>query len=197
MRTFDEYKGIEVSGRVVFGLVQAFGQFKGQASQLLLAEGIGTKGADGLVVVDPTAWYPLDGFMRAFDRTGQQMGDSVLHQIGVSTAKTAEWAPNTTDLKGVISQIDQGYHLNHRKFGKVMWDPATGYMQEGIGHYVYRARPDGSMEVQANNPYPCAFDKGLLFGAMRVLDTVGAIIHDDSHPCRKRGNKSCTYIIKG
>ncbi|WP_224363567.1 hypothetical protein [Hyalangium versicolor] len=196
MRTFEEYKEIEVSGRVVFGVVHAFGNLRALASQLLLAEGIGEKADDGMVIVDAMAWFPLDRFMRAFDRASQQMGDPVLHQIGVSTARTAEWTPNVRDLKGLVPQIDRAYHLNHRRLGKVMWDQATDQMQEGIGHYVYRARPDGTMELEATNPYPCAFDKGLLFGAMKVLHAQGAILHDATHSCRKRGDKSCTYIVK-
>jgi hypothetical protein len=78
-----------------------------------------------------------------------------------------------------------------------MGDPAKGFIMEGIGHYHGRPRPDGYMEIEADNPYPCAFDKGLIFGAMRMLKIVGAIIHDDSHACRKRGSKSCVYVVKG
>jgi hypothetical protein len=78
-----------------------------------------------------------------------------------------------------------------------MGDPATGHIAEGIGHYFHRSRADGFIEIETDSPYPCAFDKGMLFGAMRVLRVVGAIVHDDSHPCRKRGGKACVYVIKG
>lgn len=197
MIPFNEFKGIEVSGRNVFGLVQAFGQFKSIASQILLAEGLGKKGSDGLVVVDMQAWYPFDAFLRAFARASQQMGDSVLHQIGVSVMKTVEWLPTIKDVKTMMEAMDASYHMQHRKNGRPMWDPLTGHIKEGIGHYKWKQRPDGGMEVESNNPYPCAFDKGLLFGGMRRLNATGSILHDELSPCRKRGHASCIYLVRG
>jgi hypothetical protein len=197
MISFTEFKGIEVSGRNVMGLVQAFGQFKSIASQILLAEGLGKKGSDGLVIVDPEAWYPFDAFLRAFARASQQMGDSVLHQIGVSVMKTVEWLPTVKDVKTMMAAMDASYHLHHRKNGRPMWDATTGHIKEGIGHYRWKARPDGSMEVESDNPYPCAFDKGMLFGGLRRLNAVGAITHDETNRCRKRGHSSCVYVVRG
>ncbi len=197
MSPFHAFKGIEVSGRVVFGLVQAFGQFKAIASQLLLDEEIGQQGADGLIIADPMSWYAMAPFLRAFTRAGRQMGDSVLHQIGVFVAKNAAWAPNTRDVKAMTEQMDKAYHLNHRKDGQAMWDPTTDRLLEGIGHYRFTPRPDGAMEIEATNPYPCAFDKGLIFGGMRMLQSMGSVLHDEAHSCRKHGHASCIYVVRG
>ncbi len=196
MRSFNEYKGIEVSGRVIIGLLQAFGQFKVLASKYLIEEGVGQKVAEGEVLVDPAAWYPMEGQLRALARFNQEMGDSVVHQIGMAVPKNAEWPPDVQDVRSLVLTLDMGYHMHHRRNGQVMGDPATGRIAEGIGHYAFSMRPDGFMQIEADNPYPCAFDKGLLFGAMRVLNVVGAILHDDNHPCRKRGGKSCVYVVK-
>jgi hypothetical protein len=196
MRSFSEYKGMEISGRAVFGIVRAFGQFKALASQLLLAEGIGQQGMDGLVLVQPEAWYPLDAYLRAYTRAGEQMNDSVLHQLGVSVAKIAEEPVPIKDLRTAARALDQGYHLAHRKNGRLMWDPATGQTIEGIGHFQYRERADGAIEIESDTPYPCASEKGILFGLMQRIHAVGAILHDESHPCRNRGKKSCLYVIK-
>lgn len=194
---FSEYKGIEVSGRTVIALLRAFGQFRTLASKYLLEAGIGQKGADGLVVVEPSAWYPMDGQLRLLARFHQEMGDSVVHQIGMSVPKEVEWPPNIRDARTLAQALDLGYHMAHRRNGVVMGDVATGWMSEGIGHYRARARPDGFMEMEVDAPYPCAFDKGLLFGAMRALNVVGSIIHDEVHPCRKRGSRACIYVVKG
>jgi hypothetical protein len=196
MTPFLDYKGIEVSGRIVFGLVRAFGPFKALASQILLAEQVGHKATDGTIIVDPKAWYPFGGFQRAFARAGRLLGDSVLHQIGVSVAKCAQWAPNTGDLQAMAVQMDRAYHLNHRKHGRVMWDPATDHIQEGIGHYRCTLRPGGTIEIEATNPHPCSFDKGLILGGMRVLNVMGGIFHEETHPCRKRGHSSCIYVVR-
>jgi hypothetical protein len=194
---FNEYKGIEVSGRVVFGLMKAFGQFKALASKYLLEEGVGQKGPDGIAVVDPESWYPMDAQLRAIARFSREMGDSVVHQIGVSMIQEVHWVPEIKDMKTLAEFLDVGYHFNHRKHGKPMGDFATRHMVEGIGHYHFRGNTPRGSEVEADNPYPCAFDKGMLFGAMRKLNTVGAILHDETLPCRKRGHKSCLYVIKG
>ena len=93
--------------------------------------------------------------------------------------------------------MDAGYHLHHRKNGRPMWNSATGRIKEGIGHYRWKPRPDGTVEVESNNPYPCAFDKGMLFGGLRRLHAVGSILHDETQPCRKRGHASCVYVVKG
>ena len=100
------------------------------------------------------------------------------------------------DLKTWLENMDLGYHISHRRNGQLMGDVATGHIKEGIGHYRSRPRADGATEIEADNPYPCAFDKGMLFGAMRVLNVVGAIYHDESLPCRKRGDRACVYIVK-
>jgi hypothetical protein len=194
---FNEYKGIEVSGRVILGLMKAFGQFKGIASKYLLEEGVGQKGPEGLAVVDPASWYPMDGQLRALARFSREMGDSVVHQIGVSMIHEVEWAPVIKDVKTLAEFLDLGYHHNHRKHGKVMADPVTGKITEGIGHYFYKRQAQGGTVIEATNPYPCAFDKGMLFGALRKLQVVGAILHDDTLPCRKRGHESCVYVVKG
>jgi hypothetical protein len=194
---FEEYKGIEVSGRAVCGLMQAFGQFKAVASKYLLEEGIGKKGPDELVVVELGSWYPMDGQLRALARFSREMSDSVVHQIGMSLAKEVEWPPSIRDFKSLAEFLDLGYHLNHRKNGQLMGDPVTGRITEGIGHYFYKVQAQGETVIEANSPYPCAFDKGLLFGSLRRLHVVGAIIHDETLPCRKRGHGSCVYVIKG
>ena len=196
MRAFEEYKSFETSGRTVLGVVQAFGQFKALASQLLLDEGVGSKGPDGLIVLDPEGWYPMASYLRMLAKANEQMGDSVLHQIGVAVAKIV-WMPSITSIKSLAETLDVGYHMFHRKNGQPMWDPVTKQMQEGIGHYRYKEQGPHAVEIESGIPYPCAFDKGLLFSGLRMLTRSAAIRHDDSLPCRKRGDGSCVYIVKG
>lgn len=196
MSSFSEYKSCDISGRGVMGILNAFGQFKALASQLLLSEGIGRKGEDGLVVLEPDSWYPMDAYLRALTKAHAQMGDSVLHQIGVSVAR-AVWMPSITNLQLLAETLDVGYHMNHRRFGRPMWDPVAKHMRDGIGHYKYTEGREHRLQFEASNPYPCSFDKGLLFGCLRMLNIAGAILHDDSLPCRKRGAAACIYIVKG
>ena len=120
MIAFNEYKGIEVSGRSIYGLMQAFGQFKALASKYLLEEGIGQPGPEGLAVVDLASWYPLEAQLRALARFSREMGDSVAHQMGMSLIKEVQWLPTIHDVKTLAEFLDIGYHVNHRKDGKPM-----------------------------------------------------------------------------
>lgn len=197
MIPFHEFKGIEVSGRAIIALLQAFGQFKPLASKYLREEGVGQEGADGLVHIEATAWYPMEGQLRALARFNQEMGDSVVQQIGAAIPKHVEWPPGIKDARTLATALDLGYHMSYRKDGQVMGDPEVGRIIEGIGHYLSRSRPDGAIEIEVDAPYPCAFDKGLLLGSLRTLGLVGVVRHEDNHPCRKRGGRSCIYVIKG
>ncbi len=197
MRTFHEYKGIEVSGKVVYGLVQAFGQFKAVASQYLLEEGIGEKGPDGLVVVEPSVWYPMEAQLRALSRFSEGMGDSVVHQIGVSVGRTADEPFPIQDMRTFVKILDEGYHMHHRKHGRAMRELATGQLLEGIGHYQPRgSRLMAPWRSRRTIRTPVPSTKGSCSAACAGLHAVGAILHDDSHSCRKRGKKSCVYVIK-
>ncbi|HOV14530.1 MAG TPA: hypothetical protein PK771_09625, partial [Spirochaetota bacterium] len=95
-----------------------------------------------------------------------------------------------------IQSIDIAYHLNHRKNGKVLFDTQNGKMFEGIGHYGYEKVDDKNMIIcECKNPYPCAFDKGIITAMAQKFESKAKVIHDDSKPCRKNGTDSCTYIV--
>ena len=194
--SFHAYREIEVSGATVIATLEAFGQFKSLASQLMQAEGLARKDPDGQLSVDLESWYPLDAFLRAFARADQRLGEALVHQIGVKVMTRLTWPPAMKDLPTLARFLDMGYHAHHRRNGQIMGDPSTGLILEGIGHFHSRIRSDGVTEFEVDAPYPCAFDKGILFGALRRMGIVGAIIHDQTHPCRKRGSPSCIYVIK-
>ena len=72
----------------------------------------------------------------------------------------------------------------------------SGKMSEGIGHYGFEKIDGKNMIIsECNNPYPCAFDKGIITAMAQKFEVKANIIHDDSKPCRKNGADSCTYII--
>jgi hypothetical protein len=187
--------GIEVSGQSVAGTWGAFQQYKSMPNRFLLAEGVGTAGPDGNVVIDPQKWYPLDGWLRAFGRIGQEVGPTVLAQIGASVMQNIQWPPGMTSVEGLIRFIDVGYHMHHRKGGKVMFDEKTGTMLPGIGNFSYKGEDKNRYLIECANPYPCSFDKGILGGALRKLGTGNLAVHDTKTECRSKGGKACTYVV--
>lgn len=188
--------GIEVSGGTIHGYLEAFGHFRALGSSLLLAEGIGKQGPDGMAIIDPTAWYPAERFLSIFSPVVKQLGESTLHQIGVGVMKNIQWPPGMNTVEALVMMIDFGYHMHHRRHGRLMADPETRQMLEGIGHYVGRVVSKDSFAIDVDSVYPCMFDKGLLFGAVRRLGAKASILHDETQPCRSRGAERCTYLVR-
>jgi hypothetical protein len=89
--------------------------------------------------------------------------------------------------------------MNHRINGEVLFNPKTGAMKEGIGHYSFEKTGPRAANMVCKNPYPCDFDRGIIESAARKFKPADSIIlsvtHDDSKPCRKKGHDSCTYIV--
>jgi hypothetical protein len=189
-------EGIEVDGQAVWALVAGFKAFPVLASTYLLQEGIGTPDPDGVALVDPKAWYSQRAWLKAFEQISVHMGDAVLFEIGRAIPSTARFPPRATDIHSAIQSIDIAYHLNHRKQGQPMFEPTTGAMLEGIGHYGYQ-RVEGQRQIISvcENPYPCAFDQGILTAMAERFEPSARLVHDETQPCRKHGADSCTYII--
>ena len=195
MQTWKFEEGIEFSGGMAEAIIEAFKLFPSVAYRKLLDHGIGTmKGKD--VVIDRQAWYPIGSWLAAFDAFAESVGPRALQQIGQNVPKHAALPPGINDINGSIASVNVGYHMNHRKKGKVMFDPATGQFTAGIGNYGYApVRGEKKIVSVCENPYPCEFDRGILTGFTQRFERLGRVVHDDRAPCRKTGGTSCTYII--
>lgn len=188
--------GIEVNGQTVYSIFDGFATFKTIAGDILESEGIGTMSKEEGFLLDSAAWYPQDNWLRAFQRVAEKLGDPVLFSIGRKIPENAIFPPWVIDIDSAIRSIDVAYHLNHRKNGTVMFDPQTGTMLEGIGHYGYQ-RTEGKNEIISvcENPYPCHFDRGILTTMALRFQPAARIRHDDTRSCRNKGGQSCTYVV--
>lgn len=190
--------GIEVNGQTVYAIVDGFRITKQLPSKILLGEGIGRAGKDGMVEIDPAGWYSQEAWLRAFEQISASLGPHLLESIGHRIPENASFPPWVTDVDSAIKSVDVAYHMNHRKAGKVMFDPAAGTLLEGIGHYGY-ARPNPAVQKIVSvceNPYPCDFDRGILASMAQRFAKTPYLAHDANAPCRKTGGKSCTYTIE-
>ncbi|HLV66911.1 MAG TPA: hypothetical protein VKY73_13910, partial [Polyangiaceae bacterium] len=55
-----EDPALQSSGACLQALVEAFGELKIAVSRLLAESGVGQLGRDGVVRIDPNAWYPIE-----------------------------------------------------------------------------------------------------------------------------------------
>lgn len=190
--------GVEVLGQALHSYVDGFQEASTLATRILLNEGIGQPGPDGKVQIDPQAWYPVEKNLKAMHEIGQVVGEIMQYEVGLKAPANAALPPSVTDVHGALRAIDAAYHMNHRKGGKALFDPATGQKRDGgIGHYDYQPIP-GKKEglMVCDSPYPCPFDHGLITAMGRRIQTGVWVFHADGKPCRKNGGDSCTYVIK-
>jgi hypothetical protein len=187
--------GIEVNAPTVYAIIAGLGHFSNISRRYLSQAGIGTV-VDKKLVLDMDGWYSQEAWLRAFENIANQIGDRVLYNIGRTIPRNAHFPSWTVDVVTGIKAIDVAYHLNHRKDGRALFDAGTGEMEEGIGHYGCSPVPGRNEIISVcNNPYPCAFDRGIL-DEMALRFALGArVVHIDTADCRKNGADSCSYLV--
>ncbi len=187
--------GVEVNGQTVFSVVDGMGEFRSMATKILLSVGIG-KEENAEYGIEMGGWYSHERWLKAFEVIAREIGENTLRRIGLKIPENAQFPPWVKDIDSALQAIDIAYHMNHRRDGTVLFDPKTGKMTEGIGHYGYQRIPDQNMIVsECRNPYPCAFDFGIISTMARKFENRATVTHDDSKPCRKKGADSCTYVV--
>jgi hypothetical protein len=191
----DDLQQYQVLGANLKSIMEGFGSFTLIASKFLLNEGIGTPDETMLAQFEPNQWYPLDGFMRVFDRIHGEFGNYTLRQVGIHVPKNAPLPPHVTDIHSCFASMDAGYHINHGFKGQPMFNPATGEMTDGIGHYKYVPVPGANhIKIEVDVPYPCPFDEGLVIALAQRFKPAATVTHDKAG-CRSRGSSSCTYHV--
>jgi hypothetical protein len=186
-KAFD--KNVEVNGETVLSVVAGVGAFKSSALKILKDNNIDNP--------KPGQWYPQQNWLDAFKTISEKIGDHTLNAIGKAIPANAQWPPQVQDIKSALGSIDIAYHMNHRISGKPLFDPKTGKMTEGIGHYAFESTGDRSAKVTCENPYPCSFDKGIIEAAAKKFAKSGENVNVDekSTKCRNNAGKNCVYIV--
>ncbi len=169
---------IEVRSEVILALLEGLRTFEVEALQILGRQGISQPG--------PGKWYPLQSLIGAWAEITTLMTPTSLYTMGSKIAENAKATDEILDFEDFTRRLDEIYHRNHRG-GE-------------IGHYKMIWEEPRVVRVVSDIPYPCDFDRGVLFGfARRYPPEPGADIfvdHDSDSPCRKRGDDSCTYRIR-
>jgi hypothetical protein len=180
---------VEVNGQTILSVVEGM-KSKWIALDILKRYGIEDP--------KPDMWYSQQKWLDAFKEIAEKIGDLTLYMIGKKIPDKANWPPSVNDIPKALASIDIAYHMNHRKGGNPLFNPATGAISEGIGHYKYESLGPKKAKVTCDNPYPCSFDKGLIEAAankFKPADAVVQITHDESVSCRKKGKSVCTYTV--
>jgi hypothetical protein len=169
---------VEVNGETIHALVDGIGSYRETALRILAKQGI--------VHPEPGEWYSQQAWMDALAIIAERLGPETLYNIGFKILDNAQFPPDNDSLDKALRTLDQAFHMNHR----------NGL----IGHYYFNALCDNSCEVICENSYPCDFDRGLLAAICSRFKPTGSescatLSHNDSKPCRQKGDYSCTYYI--
>jgi hypothetical protein len=188
--------GIEVNGESLGATVDAFRQYPAVVSKYLVKYGL-VKVTNGKAeAIDRSSWYPLDKWLAAYLAIAKDVGVNSLYTIGKKIPENATFPPHLNDITSALGSIDIAYHLNHKKNGVPMFDPQTGAMLEGIGHYrTELSDKERRARVICEEPYPCEFDRGLVSALASRFEPMAKTVHDNAAPCRKKGDATCTYVV--
>ena len=171
---FDPYA--EVSGASILSVVHTLGE---EAILPLLEK-------HGITDVTPESWHPQQAWLDVLRElaTGDFSAVQDLVHIGITTPENAPWPPEIQTVEDALRSINTAYHMNHR--GEV-------------GYYQAETLDDGLIRMICENPYPCDFDYGLIYGVARAYLPPGThlvVEHDPEGPCRKRGDDACVYYVQ-
>ncbi|HEU4408506.1 MAG TPA: hypothetical protein VFS43_24805 [Polyangiaceae bacterium] len=142
-----------------------------------------------------TDWYPQARWLAALRFIAEAIGENTLLAVGKRIVDSAAWPEEVTTIDAGLASIDVAYHMNHRINGAPLFDPATGTMTEGIGHYQYCPAETRRAVMVCHNPYPSDMDRGIILAVARKFKPAAEVSLDESKPTRKRGGESCTYHV--
>lgn len=187
------YENFDVWGVPLLAYVHAFKQYPTVLEKYFTKLGISGN-------LDPealrTQYVQMAAWLQSTHEIVDEVGASTVYSVGKKIPDTAPLPPGTNDIKAVLNGIDISFHMHHRKDGVVMFDPATGTMLEGIGHYRCELNEDGtSATMTCDNPYPCDFDRGILAGFAARFEPAVSVSHAGT-ACRKKGDAACVYLVQ-
>jgi len=183
-------KGIEVSYESAQAVIQSMERGRETRMDIMKKHNVDS---------GKVAWIPQQTWLNVFQDLYVQLGEMNIFMIGKAVMNTAK-LPKFKDLHEALSNLDVGYHMNHRKNGKVMFNPATGAMLEGIGHYQLKTYDEKARKavMVCTNPYPSKLDEGIITQMVRNYKPKGSrdqVELDTTKGTRTNGADSCTYNI--
>ncbi|NJM93352.1 MAG: hypothetical protein HC842_00670 [Cytophagales bacterium] len=179
---------IKVNGQTINAFIRGLGSAADLGKEILAAHGIKH--------ISDTEWYPVSQYLSAYREIELEIGANTLFNIGKKIPDSAQFPPEVDNIEKGLSAIDVAFHMNHMQNGKPMFDPATGRMEEGIGHYSFQLTGDRSAQMVCDNPYPCDFDRGIITAMARKFEPLAEVELDTTKESRKSGATSSTYIIR-
>ncbi|HET6345882.1 MAG TPA: hypothetical protein VFH51_13180, partial [Myxococcota bacterium] len=156
------YASYEVHGHTITRLVNEGSPWAPLVEGVLLTRGIATARDGDRLQIHPDTWYPLDVLLELFEAIRAQAGDEALVEVGGAVPRSAPFPPSLRDVPSALKAVNEAYHANHRKEGRLLKDPETGALLPGLGDYTCSMMDAHEAGIRSDTPYPCPFDLGLV-----------------------------------
>ncbi len=188
-RAFDNR--VEVNGQTILSFVNALGSMRKIGLKILADNGIENPRHG--------EWYLQQNWLDAFTYIANVADSSTLYEIGSAIFDNAEFPSEIGNIYEALSSIDIAYHLNHRLNGEILFDKNTKEKKKGIGNYHYKEIHKKKIEITCDNPYPCDFDRGIIYSMAKRFKPDDAyfvkVEHEKEKSCRDNGDSYCTYNV--
>lgn len=187
---------VDIHTSTIQAIMAAFQVLPSIALKHLKRQGIvATTSPDGGLVF-PSEWVPMKAWVALAHGLVREAGPAAVYAAGLRMMEHALWPPHIHDIESAMLSLDVAYHMNHKKGGVVMFDPATGRMLEGIGHWtIHRVQGTRRIDATCDSPYPCDLDRGIVTGAAIRFSPRASVVHERDGTCRNKGDASCTYQV--
>jgi hypothetical protein len=138
----------------------------------------------GLVDIHAEGWYPQQAWLDTLKALDEDHSGGTLNlvSVGMEIPKSADWPEGINSFEAALRSIDEAYYMNHR--------------HGEIGHYRAERIDDSHIDVICDNPYPCNFDYGIVYGTASIFGRKAeyTIVHDED-TCRQKGDAACIYHV--
>jgi hypothetical protein len=102
-----------------------------------------------LVDLKPDNFILVQRWLDALKEIQEQVGPMTVRAVGVSIVENADIPPTFADTEALLLAANDLYKMNHRG---------------DVGQYVITQRPDKSIQVRCETPYPRMFEWGVIEG---------------------------------
>ena len=167
---------VEVLGANIFSVIEGMGVFKMTALEIL--ESCGIKD------LDPQKWYNSQNWLDAFKIIYERLGDATLKFIGTKIPEVTKLPPQINSIEAFLPMLDMAFYMNHKG--------------GDIGHYKFEETGNKEGFLTVDNPYPCAFDHGLIQGFLekfREPNSIPSVKHEPGN-CIMNGDSACKYHLR-
>lgn len=164
---------------VIDAFLAAFGPYKGRGEKVVCRHlGVEALGSDA------NAWFPAAKFLAAMSELQDQFGAPFMRKVGSFIFDKAVFPPGIDDVQKGMQLLDVAYYTNHQNV-----TPGQ------IGGYHWKADRERGGLMSCDNPYPCAFDIGIIETITHRFEK-GARVEHEAGPCRHNGDDLCRYRVE-